>query len=97
MLVHDRGEQAQDGAAAIPDVPWHLPQRHDLQLSVQRPAGTEDTPRVPRLRSVFRRASVSIFFNCAMLIYVRIKLVKGCHLVDTDQLIAAIDIFEKNY
>lgn len=69
MLVRDRGEQAQDGAADVADLPRHLPQGHDLQLSVQRPAGAEDTPRVQGLRSVFRRTPVSIYLFLFLLQY----------------------------
>lgn len=60
VLVRDRREQAQDGAAAVADVPRHLPQGHHVQLSVQRPARAEDPPRVPRLRSLLRRTTVSV-------------------------------------
>lgn len=68
VLVHDRGEQAQDGPAAVAHVPGHLPQGHDLQLSVHRAAGPKDKARVPRLRSVFRRPSVSNKTNATYII-----------------------------
>lgn len=67
MLVRDRREQAQDGVSAVPDVPRHLPEGHDLQLPVQRAAGAEDPPRVPRLRPVLRRTSVSQILKVAEL------------------------------
>lgn len=59
VLVRDRRKQAQDGPAAVTHIPRHLPEGHHLQLPVQRPARPEDPARVPRLRSLLRRTSVS--------------------------------------
>lgn len=59
VLVYNRGEQAEDGAAAVADVPRHLPQGHNMQLSVRRPGGATHSTRIPRLRPVLRRTSVS--------------------------------------
>lgn len=59
VLVRNRGEQAQDGAAAVSDLPRNLSQGYDMQLSLHRKTRTEDTARVSRLRSIFRRSSVS--------------------------------------
>lgn len=60
MLVRNRGEQAQDGPAAVADVPGDLPQGHDLQLHVPRAPRPENPARVPRFRPIFRRPPVSL-------------------------------------
>lgn len=64
VLVRDRGEQAQDGAAAVADLPRHLPQGHRVQLPVQGSARATHSARVPRLRPVFRRTAVSCMLTC---------------------------------